>query len=232
MSGVVQQDSVLKLAHYVAMIATAPFDCAGQAFNPPRDLAISPTFWRDYTCPEGCGGCCRAFSMDFNMAEFERFSVVYPALIKQFRTREIVINGTRQVYYSNLHTAQARYRAKLYCAFLDTQGRCTIHDYSPFTCQFELNKLQFFPKRDRAILGKKVYRNGWRYQRVDGGRGALCEMIAVSAQTVATVLRRDVPLIARLASYADDWGVAHRGAAVLQQLRAVRGIDALRMSEV
>ena len=57
-------------------------------------------------------------------------------------------------------------------------------------------------------------------------------MIAVSAQTIATVLRRDVPLIARLANYADDWGVAHRGAAVLQQLRAVRGIDALRMSEV
>ena len=219
-------DSIMKVAHYLAMIAEEPFTFDGVQFVPPGRLAVSPTFWRDYTCPPNCGGCCRAFSMDYWTWEYPAFLDTYPAVAEQFGAYSVAVNGCEFVYYSNRGVARSRFKSKLYCQFLDpVSGRCSIHDFSPFSCQFELNKLQFFPKRDLCFLGKKVFRNGWQFRRVDGGVGALCAMVPISAETVEVVKRRDIPLLRRLAEMADRFGIGHSGEKLIEYLEGVNGTD-------
>ena len=55
-----------------------------------------------------------------------------------------------------------------------SNGRCKIHKFNPFSCEFELNK--FVQKEDKTYLINKLYGRGWNMLRVDGLRGALCKM--------------------------------------------------------
>lgn len=215
MSAVTTFDSLHKIAHYLSMISAEPFVFDGLRFTPPARLVISPTFWRDYTCPADCGGCCRAFSMEYFESPGDN----------QFQLYTFTVNEREHVCFSNRHTARPRFLAGEYCQFLDDDGRCEIHDRSPFSCRFELNKLQFYPNRDEAWLGKKLYRNGWRYRRVDGGVGALCTMVSTSSVTVDVVRARDVPLLEELVMLADMFGIRHRGARLLRALEHASGLD-------
>src|SRR5690606_15307373 len=55
-------------------------------------------------------------------------------------------------------------------------GRCAIHGYHPFSCDFEL--LRFFHHEDPdrpERLGHQPFGHGWNMKRIDGERGALCE---------------------------------------------------------
>jgi len=219
-------DSIIKTIHYLSMIAVENICIKDRCFSPPGILVVSPTFWRDYTCPPLCGGCCRAFSMDFWPWEWPLFLKVYPEHEQKFRQRHVIVCGREQFFYSNRHTALVRFKKGQKCQFLNLgTGRCEIHSYSPFSCRFELNKLQFFPKRNTCILGKKIFRNGWRYRRVGGQVGALCKMIPTSEETIAAVQYRDIPLLRQLAVIADHFGIVHRGWELVRLLEEMRGTD-------
>lgn len=207
-------DSVEKLRGYLVALASVP----DGNHRPPGTLAVSHTFWRDYTCPPGCGGCCAAFTMDLWPDEYARLTVAYPALAGEFTPRPVRFFGRDETLYSNIAAARDRMQVRQKCQFLDGIGRCGIDAAKPFSCLFELNKLQMFPTRDRVLLSKKLFRNGWRYDRVDGGRGALCEMVAIAPATVETVIRRDLPLVERLVWLLDRYAVPHRGHALLALL--------------
>ena len=61
------------------------------------------------------------------------------------------------------------------CEFLNKEdGRCKIHVSNPFSCEFELNK--FVVKGEKTYLMNKLFGRGWAMMRVDGERGALCNM--------------------------------------------------------
>jgi hypothetical protein len=217
MSAVTVFDSLHKVAHYLAMISLEPFVFDGVPFRPPATLVVSPTFWRDYTCPPLCGGCCRAFSMDYFLYP--------PGNTPLFLPHTFTVNGSSYTCFSNRHVARQRFLSGQYCQFLESSGRCEIHDHSPLSCRFELNKLQLYPKRDQAWLGKKLYRNGWRYRRVDGGIGALCTMVPSSPRTIDVVKTRDIALLRELAELANSLGIHHRGHDLVRRLERAAGLD-------
>lgn len=230
MSGVANFDSLHKIAHYLAMIATAPFVFDSKLYQPPTTLKISPTFWRDYTCPPLCGGCCRAWTIDFWPWQWVTFKATYANAAKHFRSYMLIVNDSDYLIHSNRHSARGRFAQRQFCQFLQpADGRCSIHDYSPFSCRFELNRLQFFPERETAILGKKLYRNGWRFARIDDGVGARCEMVAVSDETIAIVEARDIPLLVELCDLATRLQIEHRGDRLLTLLRQRAGLEAMEI---
>lgn len=133
-----------------------------------EELILSPMFFRDYSCPSGCGGCCQKFSLDYFEGErWERFKKHYPHLVSKFKKREI--NGA--TVWTN---AQENNKTEK-CEFLDlSNGRCNIHESNPFSCEFELNK--FVVKGEKTYLMNKLFGRGWNMLRIDGERGALCTM--------------------------------------------------------
>lgn len=203
-------DSADKISLYILMIATEPIE----EYNPPKHLGVSHTFWRDYTCPPICGGCCWNFTKDIFIEDYQ--SSNYPV---EFAKREASILGKKLEVYSDFDPQQEKRNKREFCQFLNrTNGRCEIYPQHPFSCKFELNKMQFNKAHDRCLLSKKLYGRGWQYLRVDDGRGALCEMLPITAETVRIVINRDIPLIEKLCQIADFLGIKHRGYELLELL--------------
>lgn len=215
---VVSFDSVDKLKHYLLMLSLEP---DGDNI-PPKYLVVSRSFWGNYTCPPGCGGCCRSNSIDYFEDEFEQFALIYPDQVQHFQPYEFLFFGRKEVVFSNRLLAKKRYPEPWplnRCMFLDGIARCNIHEANPFSCRFELNKLDWDKKRDRAILRKKLFGRGWNYTRIsDKQKGALCEMVPVTLETVENTKRRDVPMLERLIFLLNKWGVKHRGNELLELL--------------
>jgi Fe-S-cluster containining protein len=150
------------------------------------ELIISPMFFRDYTCPSHCGGCCPKFSLDYFEGErWELFKTTYPDLVDKFEEREV--NGAK--VYTNFQKENESKK----CEFLNLEnGRCGIHKSNPFSCEFELNK--FVTKGKKTYLMNKLFGRGWAMMRVDGERGALCKMISFNPTKYA----RDIEMLVEL----------------------------------
>lgn len=149
-------------------------------------LIISPGFYRDYTCPPHCGGCCPKFSLDyFEGPRWNLFKELYPEKVGDFVEREV--NGVK--VFSNLQKQNKSPK----CMYLyHPTGRCTVHKANPFTCEFELNK--FMVRGDKTYLINRLFGRGWNMSRTDGGRGARCEMLPFNYDK----FRRDVELLNEL----------------------------------
>ena len=95
-------------------------------------VVLSPMYFRKYSCPENCGGCCKGnVTIDFISSRWDRFKKLYPEKVHLFKTR--FIDGVE------VHSTQLRSHQH-YCQFLDTKnGRCTIHQCVPFSCEFVLS---------------------------------------------------------------------------------------------
>ena len=218
MTTTVSFDSIDKIRHYLRMLALEPLDDE----PPPKYLGVSATFWRDYTCPPGCGGCCKAFSMDLWPDEYEYFKTVYPNM--DFKPYEFEFFGQKETIFSNRETAMPRFLKPSIdymgrkCEFLDFIGRCGIYKGRPFSCRFELNKISFDSKSGKALLSKRLFGRGWAYKRIDGGIGAKCEMVKLSHEIIEIVKERDLPLVERLVYLLDRYNIKHRGHALLDCL--------------
>lgn len=95
-------------------------------------LEVLPSFFRHYSCPANCGGCCLSFSKDFLPKEFEKFKRYYPKEASQFKEREshgLIVHS----YFQEEST--------VWCDFFK-KGKCSIHKLNPFSCSFELNKIR------------------------------------------------------------------------------------------
>ncbi len=186
-----QSDSCDKvITRYLATLAREPFTYKGKTYQ-PKPLRVSPLLLRGYTCPPMCGGCCFKFSLDYLPTEQR------PPHCKK---RLVEINGRSVEIWSDWQERNADTR----CIHLNPDnGRCGIYPVRPMTCDFELIRTLQSETGGSNVLTQKLFGRGWSYARVDGGKGALCEMTKVTPETVRDVKRK----LKRLEEWADHFGI-------------------------
>lgn len=182
-------DSVDKIiTRYFATLTKVSFVYNGVEYK-PRPLRVSPLLLRGYTCPEGCGGCCPRFSLDYLPHEPHQIGLGQ-RLIK-FDGREIHIHSDLQNDHDDHH-----------CRHLDAIGRCGIYELRPFSCDFELIRPLMY-ENGPNMLTQKLYGRGHSFLRVDDERGALCEMTDPDDHSIKEVVRK----LRRLEQWADHFGI-------------------------
>lgn len=172
-------------------------------------VSVSDLFYRDYTCPEGCGGCCSRFTLDY-MAESKRwedFKKLYPDEVPKFYMRRV----KDVLFFTNWQTGNF----SNFCEYLDREnGRCKIHGANPFSCEIEL--IKFIDYKDRCVVIKKKYGRGWNMMRIDGKRGAVCEMLPFNEAK----LPRDIELLEELLSIQNAMKLESHLKEVIQNIRS------------
>jgi Fe-S-cluster containining protein len=194
-------DSIDKVVMvYFASVCSRPFTYKGLRFE-PAPLMVSPLLFRGYTCPPLCGGCCPRFTLDYLPSE----APPYP-----LTPREVEIDDRKVLVFSDLQSDHGEH----HCRNLDrSAGRCGIHGRHPFSCDFEL--IRFIVKREQTVLVQKLFGRGWAMLRVDGQRGARCEMLAPDPHSVAETARK----LERLQRWAAHFGIETRLDAILSWIR-------------
>lgn len=190
----VKRDSIDKIVtSYFATLTSESFEWRGKTYE-PRDVHVSPLILRGYTCPAGCGGCCPRFSLDYIEPDGVPDGHPLAKRIVEFDGREVEV-------WSDLQTDHKGPK----CRNLNLDnGRCRIHGNQPFSCDFELLRMIIHEvKAPRADITQKLYGRGWAMMRVDGKRGALCEMTMPSPESIADVDRR----LARLETWMEHFGL-------------------------
>ena len=163
---------------YFAALTAEPFRYGGKEYL-PRDLYVSPGIVRGYTCPAKCGGCCPRFSLDYIAPDGVPEGEKHPLTM-----RVVAFNGRQVEVWSDMQ----KDHKNLKCRNLNLgTGLCNIHGFQPFSCDFEL--LRSIMKQ-RVEFTQKLYGRGHDMMRVDGIRGALCEMTPSTPEKVADVGRR------------------------------------------
>jgi hypothetical protein len=185
-------DSIDKIVtSYFAPLTKVPFTYKGKLYE-PKALKVSPLLLRGYTCPEGCGGCCPRFSLDY-LPDEPHPEGVNPRVIP-FDDREVIVYSDRQRDHTNHH-----------CRNLNKEnGRCGIYERRPFSCDFELIRTLTFESADTPnTLTQKLFGRGWALKRVDEVRGAMCEMTPVTEASRAEVVRK----LKRLLAWTQHFGI-------------------------
>lgn len=185
-------DSIDKIViQYFGAVTAQPFEYRGERYDVPR-LTVSPGLLRGYTCPAGCGGCCPRFSLDYLPTEVHPGTAVL---------RTVEFNGYAVPIMSDLQDDHTSDR----CRNLNpADGRCNIHSYRPFSCDFEL--IRFMARPGTAHMSQRLFSRGWNMKRTDGGRGAKCEMLPADPETIADVIRK----LGRLTDWAQHFGIMTR----------------------
>lgn len=203
-----QVNSVDKIVErYFAAVTREPFTYKGVKFK-PKPLQVSPLLKRGYTCPADCGGCCSRFSLDYLPAAEARPKGLVEKLVE--------FNGRTVRLLSDPQSDSEDH----YCRHLDkSNGRCQIHGKHPFTCDFELIRtLDFMEEGHPNVLTAKLYGRGWNMLRIDGKRGARCEMTPATAETIEEVKRK----LARLNQWTDHFGLKNTWVPEVVVLLAMR----------
>ncbi len=196
-------DSVDKiLQRYIATVAREPFEYKGKTYD-PKPLRISSLLLRDYTCPESCGGCCHiVFTLDYLPQEIRRHS--RDSERKHLRAlsavkRKVSVNGKAYTIYTDFQNDNDT----KHCTNLNMKdGRCGVYTCRPFSCDFELIRtLQY--ENAPNVLTQKLFGRGWNMKRIDGERGALCEMTPITKHSTNEVIRK----MKRLREWADHFQI-------------------------
>ena len=217
------KDSLRKVLEYLEGVGKHDFTFQGASFKVPDKIYISGTTFRDYTCPAGCGGCCKGFDKIFFPWEYEVFSEKYPDKTHLFEVSRITQDKYYMVYHDDGIPSIAKEDTPNRCSFLIQEtddpkmlGRCKIHMKSPFTCRFELSKITRI--KDTVYIGKKLFGRGWNMRPLDNEfpRKARCEMVAFNYKSFLydIVMFEDLLVIAeyleidtwlpRIISYLED----------------------------
>lgn len=165
-------DSVDKIVKtYFACLCEEPFTYKGEEYA-PRPLRVGTGLFRHATCPANCGGCCSKFSLDYIPGE---------RLPNGVERRDVAFNGNKVIVFTDTQTDNAGY----YCRHLRKEdGRCAIHGKHPLSCEVELFRFsQFLLPEKPNQLTTRLYGRGWRFPRVDGGTGALCEVLPATQES-------------------------------------------------
>lgn len=160
----------------------------------PKPLRVSEGIFRGYTCPEGCGGCCPRFSLDYLPTED------FPPGV-ELTPRDISINGRMVRVWSDLQVDHTSH----HCRNLNHEnGRCRIHGRQPFSCDFELIRTSISEDDGKPNgLNTRLFGRGWAMLRVDGGRGAKCTITPPDRASVADCVRK----LQRLKQWADHFQI-------------------------
>jgi hypothetical protein len=160
---------------YFAALTKQKFEYKGKVYS-PKPLTISPLLFRGFTCPSECGGCCARVSLDYLPTD----SVPY-----ELQPRIIFFNLKPFMIFSDTQENHDSY----HCRNLNQEnGRCNIYPLRPLLCDVELMKALNYD--DHALLLSKLYGRGWALSRVDGKKGAKCEMLPVTPETIADIIRK------------------------------------------
>ena len=156
-------DSFDKVVTYFAAVTNKPFVHRGKRYT-PRPLSISPLIFRHFICHEKCGACCPRFSLDY-LPEEDRPENAFPRFV-EFNKHSFLLFSDMQEDHQNHH-----------CRNLDMEnGRCQIYTHRPFSCDFEI--LRFFHFADGPNrISTQLFGRGWSMKRIDGDRGAKCELL-------------------------------------------------------
>lgn len=177
---------------YLGAVASRSFvyECNGKAkMVRAKPLSVSPTIFRGYTCPPACGACCQRFSLVYLPSE------PHPYPLKRFTAR---FDGRPvELFHDPQDDHQNRYCRNLK---LD-DGRCVIHGKHPFTCDFELIRVHM--SHDKVRMGLQLYGRAWAMMRIDGERGAQCEILPASPHHLRETSRK----LKRLYQWASHMGV-------------------------
>lgn len=184
-------DTIDKVVNYFHSVTNEPFDYKGETYE-PMVLQVSPNLLRGFTCPAMCGGCCPKFSLDYIDSEPKPYDI--PSRVIRFNSKDVVIWSDMQKEPSSDGKCHNLNREN---------GRCNIHGMQPFSCDFELVRFRVYTKLGKSLALNSLFGRGWAMKRVDGGRGALCEIIPPSPETVADVRRKMV----RLKEWTDHFGL-------------------------
>jgi len=174
-------------------------------------VQLSPKFFRSYQCTEKCCACCPKFSLDyFPGPRWEEFKSSYPDKLKFFKER--VIDGVQ------IYTDFQRDNDAYFCRFLNlTTGKCTIHNYNPFSCNFEINKVSKL--KDGAILIKKKFSRGWNLRCLNGQKGARCKILPFNYLEFL----EDINLLCELNEIGNQFGIKTKLIPIINFLREGKG---------
>ena len=175
-----ERDTLDKIiTSYFATLTAQTFTYRKKTYH-PRDVWVSPGIVRGYTCPAGCGGCCPRFSLDYIVPDGVPEGHPLDMRLVDFDGRQVEVWSDMQKDHENPK-----------CRNLNLDdGRCGIHGKQPFSCDFELLRSVMDKDGPRAMFTQKLFGRGWAMMRVDGKRGALCEMTPPDDETVESVRRR------------------------------------------
>lgn len=180
-------DSVVKIKKYL-VAASQP------------SLVVSPKFFRGYTCPPMCGGCCKKWTIDYfdGSTRWERFKATYPRRArKYFIQREV--DGVKVWTDAQQGTTESGQPMKdrISCRWLDDKdGRCLIWNARPLSCEFELSKLYTRNPPKKAPFGllvTQLFARGWNMRTLTG-RGAACTIVPLSGDK----LLKDIAMLKEL----------------------------------
>lgn len=171
-----ERDSIDKIINsYLAAVCRRGFTYRGRRYDPKR-LVISPLIFRDFTCPANCGACCLHFTLDYLPDEEHPYELI---------SRKVEVSGRSVEIMTDAQDDHSEH----FCRNLDrSTGRCHIYGRHPFSCDFEL--LRFIHTDSSATAMQKLYGRGWNMLRVDGGRGARCEIVPAGATTIEEAVRK------------------------------------------
>ena len=187
------KDSVDKvITTYFACVTNQQFEYKGKVHE-PQALRVSPLLLRDFTCPVGCGGCCPRFSLDYLPDEDRPTSTTQ---------RTVSFDGKGVVLFSDMQDDHDGIK----CKNLNLEdGRCGIYLHRPFSCDFELIRFMVSgdPSKRKNQMTQKLFGRGWNMLRVDGERGALCEMTPITDASITEVKRK----LNRLKAWTDHFNL-------------------------
>ena len=198
-----QRDSFNKVVFsYFSCITREPFEYKGKIYE-PKPLIVSPLINRGYNCPSACSSCCMTITLDWLPIEPRPDD---PRILP----RTVTFNKKDYLLYSDMQEDNKDH----YCRHVIKEegplyGRCAIHGdgtTKEFTGDFELIRFLVFQSPTSANrLTQKLYGRGWSYTRVDGQKGALCEMTPITEESRLDTIRR----MRRLETWANYFGVNH-----------------------
>lgn len=195
-------ESLNKTGQQLQAVATEDFTFHGTHYELIQ-LCITPEIFRAYSCPPNCGGCCRRWTLDYLPHETP------PDCAEQ---RDVEVNGKT---FPIMSVIQKENLEDYTCRFLNKiDGRCGIYGEHPFSCDFEI--LRFTHRANRSSLRTQLYTRGGAMRRVDGGRGAQCEILPCTDATVVDIARR----LGRLADWADYFEIKHALIPIIEWVRS------------
>ena len=168
-------DKIVKV--YFRAVTAEHFAYKGRIY-PPTPLKFNKNLLQSYTYPERCAGCCNiSFTLDYLPTE--------DTVIRTF-PRDVQVNG-------NFIPIRTRYphAYATRCEYITPElGRCEIHGFHPFTCDFELIRFSIGEKRSVNHVSTRLFGRGWNMLTVTGERGAKCKIGPVTIRSIKDVRRK------------------------------------------
>ena len=201
------KDSIDKIVtSYFACMNTEPFTYKGVRYDPSQ-LQVAPGIFREYRCPANCGACCKAYTLDYIPSEPDTMGMYIRNNRHPFIERNVIIRHSgkdfEKVVYSDLNNDSP------YCRNLRvSDGRCDVHGYQAFSCDFELLRFLTNDSGTRNnYLSTMLYTRGHSMIRVvDGRAGARCTLHAPNNDSLLDVVRK----MRRLETWMDYWGIPNK----------------------